>query len=46
MDDYESLSHTRWEYKYHGVFIPKCRQKGLYGKLRQHFWEVLHRLAA
>jgi putative transposase len=24
MDDYESLSHTAWECKYHVVFIPKC----------------------
>ncbi len=23
MDDYESLSHTKWECKYHVVFIPK-----------------------
>ena len=27
MDDYESLSHTKWECKYHIVFIPKCRRK-------------------
>ncbi len=30
MDDYESLSHTRWECKYHVVFIPKYRRKVLY----------------
>ena len=30
MDDYESLSHTKWECKYHVVFIPKCRRKTLY----------------
>ena len=29
MDDYESLSHTKWECKYHVVFIPKCRRKTL-----------------
>jgi hypothetical protein len=27
MDDYESLSHTKWECKYRFVFISKCRTK-------------------
>ncbi len=36
MDEMESLSHTKWECKYHVVFIPKCRRKTLYGELRQH----------
>ena len=30
MDEYESLNHTKWECKYHVVFIPKCRRKTLY----------------
>ena len=34
MDKYESLSHSKWECKYHLVFIPKCRRKTLYGQLR------------
>ena len=46
MDDYKSLNHTRWECKYHVVFIPKCRRKTLYGKLRQHLGEVFRELAA
>jgi hypothetical protein len=25
MDELESLSHTKWDCKYHVVFIPKCR---------------------
>jgi putative transposase len=29
MDDYESLSHTKWDCKYHVVFIPKYRRKVL-----------------
>ena len=29
MDDYESLSYSNWECKYHVVFIPKCRRKTL-----------------
>jgi putative transposase len=27
MDEYEGLKHTKWECKYHVVFIPKCRRK-------------------
>lgn len=46
MDKTESLSHTRWECKYHVVFIPKCRRRTLYGQLRRHLGEVLRRLAA
>ena len=30
MDEYESLSHTTWDCKYHVVFIPKCRRRTLY----------------
>ncbi len=44
-DEYESLSHSKWECKYHIVFIPKCRRKVLYGTLRQHLGEVFRRLA-
>lgn len=46
MDEYESLSHTKWDCKYHVVFIPKCRRKTLYGGLWPHFGEVFKRLAA
>ncbi len=45
MDDYESLSHTKWECKYHEVFIPKCRRKVLYEQLRPHLGEVFRELA-
>ena len=45
MDEYESLSHSRWECKYHVVFIPKCRRRVLYGQLRKYLGEVFHRLA-
>ena len=45
MDDYESLNHTKWECKYHIVFIPKCRRKKLYQQLRQGLGEVFHQLA-
>ena len=45
MDEYESLSHSRWECKYHVVFIPKCRRKTLYVSLRKHLGEVFRQLA-
>ena len=45
MDEAESLSHTKWECKYHVVFIPKCRRKTLYQELRGHLGEVFRKLA-
>ena len=39
MNEYESLSHTTWDCKYHVVFIPKCRRKTLYQELRRHLTE-------
>ena len=45
MDEYENLSHTTWDCKYHVVFIPKCRRKTLYQELRRHLGEVFRRLA-
>ena len=45
MDELESLSHTKWECKYHVVFIPKCRRKALYKELRRHLGEVFRSLA-
>ena len=45
MSDYGSLNHTKWECKYHVVFIPKCRRKVLYGKIRRELGKVFHELA-
>ena len=45
MDEFESLSHSKWECKHHVVFIPKCRRKTLYGQLKKHLGEVLRKLA-
>jgi REP-associated tyrosine transposase len=45
MNDYQSLSHTKWECKYHVVFIPKYRRKVLYGHLRQYLGAVFRELA-
>ena len=44
MDEYESLCHTKWECKYHVVFIPKYRRKALYGELRRHLGSVFRTL--
>jgi putative transposase len=45
LNDIASLSHTRWECKYHVVFIPKCRRKVLFRELRSHLGEVFRDLA-
>jgi len=45
MRSVNSLNHTRWECKYHIVFIPKYRRKVLFGELRRELREVFHRLA-
>ena len=45
MDEYESLSHSKWECKYHVVFILKCPRKVLYGNLRKHLGAVFRKLA-
>ena len=41
----ESLAHTKWECKYHIVFIPKCRKKAIYGKMRRELGEIFRELA-
>ena len=45
MDDLASLAHTRWECKYHVVFIPKYRRKALYGGIRKDLGRVFASLA-
>lgn len=45
MKEYQSLSHTRWDCKYHVVYIPKRRKKRIFGQLRRHLGEVFHELA-
>jgi len=41
----ESLSHTKWECKYHIVFIPKCRRKAMYKMLRRELGGLFRGLA-
>ena len=45
MDEYQSLAHTKWDCKYHVVFIPKCRRRKLYVQLRKPLGEVFRQLA-
>lgn len=42
---YLSLSHSKWDCKYHVVFVPKYRKKKLYGKIRKFLGPVFHELA-
>ena len=44
MHDWESLSHVRWDCKYHLVFVPKYRQKKLYGKFRRKVGAIFREL--
>ena len=45
MQNYGSLSHTKWECKSHVMFIPKYRKKRIYGEIRRRLGELLRRLA-
>jgi len=45
VNEVESLSHTKWECKYHVVWIPKYRKKSLYGELRRYLGSTFRELA-
>ncbi len=45
MNDVKSLSHSKWECKYHITWIPKYRKKKIYKELRQYLGEILRELA-
>jgi len=44
MHDWQSLSHVRWDCKYHVVIIPKYRRKVFYGRLRRQVGTILREL--
>lgn len=44
-DLYQSLSHSKWDCKYHVIFVPKCRRKALYGRIRTSLGAIFHALA-
>ena len=42
--DENSLSHTKWDCKYHIVFSPKFRRKVIYGHLKADIGQILREL--
>jgi putative transposase len=44
MHEWQSLSHVRWECKYHVVIIPKYRRKVFYGQMRAQVGAILRDL--
>ena len=44
MNNNNSLSHTKWNCKYHIVFAPKFRRKVAYGKLREDIGKIIRML--
>jgi REP-associated tyrosine transposase len=42
---WQSLAHSRWECKYHVVFVPKYRRKVIYGQIRAYLGGIFHELA-
>lgn len=44
-EEYHSSSHSKWNCKYHLVFVPKYRRKVLYGQIRRELGPIFHELA-
>ena len=44
-ETYQSLSHSKWDCKYHIVFVPKRRRKVLFGQVRKQLGAIFHALA-
>ena len=42
---YQSLSHSKWDCKYHIVFVPKYRKKVIFGNIRKSLGPIFHKLA-
>ena len=42
---YQSLSHSKWDCKYHVVFVPKRRRRVLFVRLRRQLGPIFHALA-
>lgn len=45
MNNVQSLCHSVWDCKYYVVWIPKCRRKVLFGRMRKHLGDVIRELA-
>jgi len=44
-DLFQSLSHSKWDCKYHVVFVPKRRRRVLFVRLRRQWGPIFHALA-
>ena len=44
-DVYQSLAHSKWDCKYHVVFVPKRRRKAIFGNVRRQLGPIFHALA-
>ena len=44
MTDTNSLSHTKWNCKYHIVFAPKYRRQVIYSKIKVDIGQILRKL--
>jgi putative transposase len=44
-EQYQSLAHSKWDCKYHVVFVPKRRRKALFGQIRKELGAIFHELA-
>ena len=44
MHEWQSLSHVRWECKYHVVIVPKYRRRAIYGRLKRRIGGILREL--
>jgi putative transposase len=42
---YQSLSHSKWNCKYHLIFVPKKRKKVILNKTRKDLVKIFHELA-
>ena len=44
-ESFQSLSHCKWDCKYHLVFVPKGRRKAVFGNIRKQLGTIFHELA-
>ena len=44
MHECNSLSHVRWDCKYHVVIVPKYRQRRLYGHIKRKMGQIIREL--
>ena len=44
MKDWRSQAHVKWDCKYHVVFLPKYRQRKVFGSVRREIGTILREL--